>query len=324
MTLDILLLVVGLLLLFKGGDWVVAGASALARRYGIRDIVIGLTIVAFATSMPEMVVSVLASAKGNAVLSVANVIGSNIANILLILGVAAVIYPLFAGHGTVWKEIPFVLLASVVLAIMANDRAISGDASNLITRGDGLLLLALFSVFLYYIGQLIAQGLPEADAAPGPEAEPRSPALAATLLAAGLVMLVLGGHWVVEGAVAVAAFFGMSEKVIGLTLVAVGTSLPELATSAVAAYRKNAAIAVGNVVGSNIFNILWILGVSSVVRPLEVAAGSNTDILVMFVAAVLLFVAMFTGRPRHQIQRFEGFGFLTLYVAYVGWLIARG
>jgi cation:H+ antiporter len=323
MALSIVLLVVGLVLLYKGGDWLVIGSSSLAKRLGVRDLVIGLTLVAFGTSAPEMMVSVVASFKGSAALSVANVIGSNIANVLLIVGVAALVYPLNAARGTVWKEIPFVLLASVVLVIQANDRWLSAASANVIDRGDGLILLAFFLLFLYYIRQLIAEGVPVTEGLGTPVAETMTVPKASLRVVLGIVFLLLGGNWVVSGAVDLAQRLGVGENIIGLTIVAIGTSLPELATSVAAALRKKSDIAIGNIIGSSIFNIFLVLGVASLVAPLEVAPGSNGDLLVMLGTAVLLFIVMFTGKERHQVQRFEGGLFFGLYVAYLGWIVLR-
>jgi cation:H+ antiporter len=319
MLLQVVLLIVGFALLLKGGDWLVDGASGMARRLGISDLVIGLTVVSFGTSAPELVVSLMASLKGSTEITIGNVIGSNIANVLLILGVSALIYPLLAASSTVWKEIPFMLLASVVLTIMANDMIIDG-APAILTRSDGLILLSFFAIFLYYIARVIAQGPAEAI----PHHEPKPMGKALLLIGVGLAMLVGGGHLVVTSAVFIATAFGISETLIGLTVVAIGTSLPELATSAIAAWKKNADIAVGNVVGSNIFNVLLVLGISSTVSPLPFEQSANADVAVMLVATLMLFAAMLWGRPRYVIQRGEGAIFLLAYVAYLAWAIWRG
>ena len=313
-----LLIVVGIALLVKGGDWLVDGASRLARSLGMSDLLIGLTIVAFGTSMPEFIVSFLAGLKGTPDVSLGNIIGSNIANILLILGVAACIYPLYAASSTTWREIPFMLLASIVLVIQANDVFLDG-ADGWISRSDGLALCGLFLIFLYSMSQMMAAGQAE-----NKTGAPRKMEWSAVLwVLLGLALLVGGGQLVVQNAVTLATTFGVAEYVIGATIVAIGTSLPELATSAMAAVRKNADIAIGNVVGSNIFNILFILGVNSTIRPLPVSPLVNTDGLVMLAVTLLLFIAMFTGRPRHQIQRWEGVSFLVLYVGYIVWLVWR-
>lgn len=319
--LSTLLLVVGIGLLVKGADWLVAGSSNLARRFGVSDLVIGLTIVAFGTSTPEMVVSLFAAGRGNPDICVGNVLGSNIANVLLILGVAAVIYPLSAATSTVRKEIPFVLLASIVLAVEMNDLWIDGASASVISRSDGIVLVSFFAIFLFYIAQVIASSPGTVEAS---IVQRMSGGRAALSVVVGLGVLIGGGQLVVQNAVLIAQRLGASEYLIGATVIAVGTSLPELATSAVAAFRKNSDIAIGNVVGSNIFNILFILGVSGLITPLPVAPGRNGDLLVILLSTVLLFAVMYTGAPRHQIQRIEGALFLLLYGGYVGWLIVSG
>ncbi|MBN2310414.1 MAG: calcium/sodium antiporter [Candidatus Hydrogenedentes bacterium] len=315
---DIAMLVAGFVLLVKGADWLVKSASALARSLGVSDLVVGLTVVAFGTSAPELVVSVLSSIKGSPDLSIGNVVGSNICNILLILGVSALIRPLFATRGTVWKEIPFMLLATAALIVQAND-AYLDDSASTISRGDGLLLLLFFAVFLVYIGQAVG----DLRRRPGQE-RPAFRAKSGLLLGLSLAMLIGGAAWTVNGAKALALGLGLSESLLGLTVLAVGTSLPELATSAVAAYRGNNEIAVGNIVGSNIFNVFFILGVSAVASPLPCGAFLNGDLAVMAAASLLLFLAMFFGRPKHQVQRYEAGFFLLLYAGYIAWLAHRG
>ena len=311
-------MLVGFVLVIKGAGLLVDGASALARRLRISELVVGLTVVAFGTSLPELFVNIAASAKGSAGIAVGNVLGSNIANILLILGVAGIICPLAVGRGTVWKEIPLSLLAAAVVGILANDRLIDGAATSALTRIDGLVLLSLFIIFLFYSWG-IARPVEGADAC-----LPKGPYKAAKMILfvlLGLAGLILGAKFVVDGAVSLARAVGAGEATIGLTIVAVGTSLPELATSAVAAYKRNPEIAVGNVVGSNIFNIFFILGVSSLIRPLPFEAQRNFDIAALVFASVLLFFFMFTGK-RKMLDRWEAVVFLVLYAAYVASLVA--
>ena len=319
MLLSLAILVVGFALLVKGADWLVGSASAVARAMGVSDLIAGLTVVAFGTSAPELVVSLLAAIKGNADLSTGNIVGSNICNILLILGLSSVICPLFAARGTVWKEIPFMLLAAAALAVQSNDALLDGTALSAISRTDGLLLLLFFAVFLVYIAQVVT------DVRAGDSGKrPPFTAKPIGLLVLGLTMLVVGARLVVGGAVELAEMLGISESLVGLTVVAAGTSLPELATSVVAAYRKNSEIAVGNIVGSNIFNVFFILGLSAFAAPLPCTPGFNADLGVMTLTSILLFLAMFLGKPKHQVERFEGALFLILYAGYVAWLINRG
>jgi cation:H+ antiporter len=312
-----ILMIAGFLLLIKGADFLVDGAASVARRYNVSDLVIGLTVVAFGTSTPELFVNIIASVKGNTEIAIGNVLGSNIANILLILGISSIIYPLTVTKGTVWKEIPFSLLAAVVLGIMANDQFIDHAAVSAITRIDGLVLLCFFAIFLYY-SISIAKPIDGMAA----QLPPKTPGLVQSILliVAGLVALVVGGKWIVDGAMKLAAAFGISESLISLTIVGVGTSLPELATSAVAAYKKNTDIAVGNVVGSNIFNILFVLGISSIIKPLPFNQASNVDVGMVVLSSLLLFGAMFSFKKR-SLDRWEGAGFLMLYGVYIGYLV---
>jgi cation:H+ antiporter len=314
------LFILGFLFLIKGADYLVDGASTIARRFNVSDLVIGLTVVAFGTSTPELFVNIVASAKGNTDIAIGNVLGSNISNIFLILGVSGIIYPLSVSKGTVWKEIPFSLLAVIVLGLMANDRVIDGGGSSLLTRIDGLVLLAFFTIFLYYSFSIAKpiEGLDE-------QVSVKTYGIAKSILlvVAGLIGLTLGGKWIVDGAVTFAKSFGMSESLVGLTIVAVGTSLPELATSTMAAYKKNVEIAVGNVVGSNIFNIFFVLGISSTIKPLPFQPKSNLDIGVVIIASLLLFLFMFTGQKR-SLDRWEGIVFVFLYAGYIAFLIFKG
>ena len=318
--LSYFLFLLGFVLLIKGADLLVDGATAIARRFNVSDLVIGLTVVAFGTSTPELFVNIVASARGNTEIAIGNILGSNISNVFLILGISSIIYPLSVSRGTVWKEIPFSLLAVIVLGLMANDRMLDGGGSSLLTRIDGLVLLAFFTIFLYYsfsIAKAI-EGLDE-------HVPVKSTGFTKSflLVIAGLIGLSLGGKWIVDGAVTLAKSLGMSESLVGLTVVAVGTSLPELATSAMAAYKKNVEIAVGNVVGSNIFNIFFVLGISATIKPLPFQAKSNLDIAVVTVSSLLLFLFMFTGKKR-SLDRWEGVVSLFLYGGYIAFLMISG
>ncbi len=309
----------GFLFLIKGADFLVQGAASLARRFHISNIVIGLTIVAFGTSMPEFVVSVLASYQKNTDIAIGNILGSNIANFLLILGVTAVIYPISANRNTVLKEIPFSLLAAFVVAFLANDALIDGEQTSSLGRADGLILLCFFIIFLYYVFGISKS---EADVPPI-DAELKkmlSPIASVGYLILGLTGLVVGGKWIVDSAVEIARMFNLSESLIGITVVAIGTSLPELATSATAAIKKESDIAIGNVVGSNIFNVFWILGASAVVNPLPFLSSNLIDLGVNILASLLLFTFMFLGK-RHVLERWEGLLLLLLYLSYMAYLV---
>lgn len=317
-----LLLVLGFVFLIKGADILVDGASSLAKRAGISDLVTGLTIVAFGTSMPEFFVNLKASLAGSADIAIGNVVGSNIANILLILGVAGVIYPLSVQRSTVWKEIPFSILAGLALFFLANDVLLDGLPQSIVTASDGLILLSFFSVFMYYIFEISKNGSTNlsTDTDSSEEAKPlMGIPKAVFFIVLGIVGLVYGGKWIVDGAIHMARQFDVSESVIGLTVVAVGTSLPELATSAVAAWKKNTDIAVGNVVGSNIFNIFLVLGVSAVIHPIPYNPNANADLLMVIFSSLILFAFLHIGK-KHVLQKGQGAIFILLYIAYTVYL----
>ena len=320
MLISIGLLLIGFVLLIKGADFLVTGASAIARRLKLSELMIGLTIVAFGTSAPELSVSVVSAFKGHTDIALANVIGSNICNILLILGVSSLIVPLTVTKGTVNKEIPLSLLASCVIFSMANDRLIDKAAVSSVSRSEGIVLMFFFIVFLYY-SMTIAKDAKEDDQQV--EKERRSVFFSVSWIILGLLCLIVGGKWIVDGAVVMAGKLGMSENLIGLTIVAVGTSLPELATSAVAAYKRKADIAVGNIVGSNIFNIFFILAASSFFAPLPVNEHANQDMAILIIAGLMLFIFMFTLKIR-ILDRAEGLLFLICYAAYTVFVIQRG
>lgn len=317
MVLNLALLAVGFLILTKGAGWLVDGASSLAKRLGVSSLMIGLTVVAFGTSTPELIVNLFASAQGRTDLAIGNILGSNIFNIFLILGIAAAIVPLTVKRSTVWKEIPMSLLGALVVGILASDRLFAGQETSVLSRGDGIILLFFFVIFLYY-----TFGISRVEGEE-PEVKKFPPGRSLGMVALGLAALVLGGRAIVEGATGIARSFGASEVLIGLTIVAVGTSLPELATSVVAARRKQTDIAIGNVVGSNIFNAFFVLGVSSVIRPLPFASALTFDLVVTALASVVLFATLFVGK-RHILERWQGPGLIAVYVLYVGYLIVRG
>ena len=318
--MNYILLVVGFILLVKGADLLVDGASSIARRLKVSNLLIGLTVVAFGTSTPELFVNVIAAIKGTPAIAIGNIIGSNIFNILLILGISSLIYPLIVTKGTVWKEIPLTLFAVVMVAIMANKTLIFGKGMSGLSRIDGLILLAFFAAFLFYllkIAKPTEQNVGETET-------PKKYGLLKLSLAlvAGFAALFTGAKLVVDSAVILAANFSVSESFIGLTIVAAGTSLPELATSAVAAAKKNCDIAVGNIVGSNIFNIFLILGLSATISPLPFQSANNIDIGVAILASLLLFIFMFSGKKR-SLDRWEGAVFIILYASYISFLLTR-
>jgi len=318
---QILWLAAGLLMLIKGSDWLVKGASGLAKKYNVPDIVIGLTIVSFGTSLPELLVSLLSSMRGSSDIAVGNVLGSNIANVLLILGISGMIYPLTVKSNTTWVEIPISLAAAILLGILAHFGFESTAVQQMIGRGDGMLLLIGFVAFMWYIYRLVKSGKEVPIEVVGFVPMPLKNSLFLILVGTGV--MAFGGKLCVDNAILMAQAWGVSESLIGLTVVAVGTSLPELATSAVAAYKKQTDIAVGNVVGSNIFNILWILGLSASITPMPFRSEINFDFAVVIGSSLLLFLVLFIGK-KNTLGRWKGLFFVLLYIAYTIYLINRG
>ncbi|HUV62537.1 MAG TPA: calcium/sodium antiporter [Sedimentisphaerales bacterium] len=321
--LTYVLLIVGFAILIKGANLLVEGASSIARILKVSDLVVGLTIVAFGTSTPELFVNIFAGIKANADIAIGNVVGSNIFNILVILGVSSVIFPLIVTRSTVWIEIPLTLAAAVLLGLLANDHLLTKSSFQGLSRTDAAILLGCFAVFVYYVLRLAGKNMKEKGNDTSGSAKQYSPVRSALMIVAGLVGLFVGSKFVVDGAVVLAAALGVSQSLIALTIVAAGTSLPELATSVVAAYKKNCDIAVGNILGSNIFNTFLILGISASIRPIPLQPKSNIDIGVGVLAALILFVAMFSGK-KGVLDRWEGLLFVGLYMIYVGFLIAQG
>ena len=317
-----ILFVVGFVLLIKGADWLVSGSASVAKKYNISDLVIGLTIVSMGTSMPELIVNILAGTSGASEIAIGNVVGSNIANILLILGVAAFIYPLTIKESTVMSQIPFSIIAILLVAFAANAPIFNPDYSLMISRLDGVVFILFFALFTVYIIKLAREGRADMIEEAPDKVLPMGKSILFVLL--GMVGLFLGGKWVVDGAIKIAEQFGLSQNLIGLTIVAIGTSLPELVTSAMAAYRKNTDIAVANVIGSNIFNLLWVLGISAMISPMKYDPLVNTDIIVLLVATCLIIFSLMTGRAKNQIGKPTGIFFLACYIAYTAFIIYRG
>jgi cation:H+ antiporter len=317
LLISVLWLVVGGLLLYFGAEALVRGAVALAFRAGMTPLVVGLTVVAAGTSTPEMVVSVLSAVRGQGAIAIGNVVGSNICNILLIAGTAALIRPMTVQHGVVRREIPVMILVSFLAAGLVW----WGQVLGRLEAGVLVLLLVASTAWSIVAARGERGGEPEAPVADeGPPVTQRPVAFSVVMLLLGLGLLVAGADRFVDGAVDIARVFGLSEAVIGLTVVAIGTSLPELATSVVAALKGESDIALGNVVGSNIFNLLGILGVTGLVHPLALPPGSGGDLVVMLgVAAITLPMA----RTGLRLHRWEGAVLVGLYAAYLGWLLVR-
>ena len=317
LLLPIVFIAGGIVLLITGAEALVRGAGSIAKKLAVPEIVIGLTVVALGTSAPELVINTLAAARSQHAIVFGNIIGSNLANILLILGVAGLLRPLSVLKNTVWKEIPFVLLASGVMLALVHDSWHGGAGDGQLSRIDGLVLLALFAGFMAYtFGLSRSESASEHDVATYPGW------VSALMVAGGMAALFAGGHLTVEGAIDVARHLGVSEKLIACTIVAVGTSLPELVTSAVAARRGRCDIAVGNVVGSCIFNLLMVLGISALVNPVDYSSAFNVDAGIMVAASVILFVTMFTGK-RRMLDRWEAALMLVGYVGYIGYAVYR-
>lgn len=303
-----LFLVVGLVLLVKGADWLVDGASKLAKRLGVTDLVIGLTIVAFGTSMPEFVVNMVSVADGATDLAITNILGSNIINTLVILGCSALVCPLVAQRSTVRLDIPLNIVAGVLVLVFVFISSPMEPKG--LSRVEGLALLVVFAAFLVYTFYTA-----KADATTTTESTPFPLWKCVVLILAGLVGLVVGGEMIVKTAVAIARYCGVAESVIGLTIVALGTSLPELATSVVAAFKHNNDIAIGNVVGSNIFNVFFILGTSAIIKHLPVYPGIEIDAALVAVSALAVWLLLCN--KNRSINRWGGVLLLVLYAGYL-------
>lgn len=313
-----ILFIVGFFLLLKGADFLIDGASALARKLGVQPIFIGLTVVAFGTTLPEFTVNMFSAFGGVTDVALGNIVGSEIFNILVIMGIAALIFPIKFQHCKVWREMPFLLIATLFLFVAANDMLL-GSGPSVLTRTEGIFMLFFFSIYLYYIIQM-AKG--EKMKYSKAEKVYKSHKIV-LLIICGAIGLFLGGRWVVEGAVLIARQLGMSEFLISVTIVAAGTSLPELVTAVRAAMKKRMDISIGDLVGANILNIFWIMGLTSIITPVAVSAYINFDMIVMILTTVLLFLFMFIG-TRHQLDRWQGMLFLAIYVTYMILIIMRG
>ncbi len=322
-SVTFILFFVGFATLIRGAEWLVEGSSILAKHLGISDLIIGLTVVAFGTSLPELIVNLYASAESSE-LAIGNIIGSNIANILLILGVAAIIKPLAIRRTTVYREVIFNIGAAAILGVLVSERFLSEGGFKGLDHIDGIILVSYFIIFMYYtFGRVYTrqQTLKEQR-----ETKPQSVnfALVFIKIVAGSIGLWIGGQWIVDGAISFASHVGVSDSLIGLTIVALGTSLPELVASIVAVRKNSVDIAVGNVMGSNLFNIFWVLGLGAIIRPIGFDDKLVVDIAINLVIAVLLFLSMIVGRYRHQISKQEGKIFVILYVSYITFTILRG
>ena len=316
MLLSGFLVLVGFVFLIKGADWMVNGSTLLAKKNRIPDLVIGLTIVAFGTSAPELVVNTVASYENHSDIVLGNIIGSNNFNLFMILGIVGLIFPIAVQSSTVWKEIPISFFAAVVFLVLANGYFFSDQVG--LSRMDGGILLILFLLFLFYIYKQMRM----TDMASESVVITTSNYKIGGLIGLGLIGLVIGGKLIVDNAVTIASDLGVSEKIIGLTIIAAGTSLPELMTSVVAAMKKNSDIAIGNIIGSNIFNIFLILSVSSLVHPITYSSVFNTDIYLLLGGTLFLFLAMFMSKKK-TLERWESAILLLVFIGYTTYLVTQ-
>ena len=315
MTIQIIILLVSLAAIVLGADWLVDGASAIARKFGISEFVIGLTIVGFGTSCPELVVSLTGAFKGLADISIGNVVGSNIFNTLLILGLTAAVAPVAVTRSNRRRDIPITLLVTFLLVLCGMSFSIAGiGKGDNLSRIEGIVFLVVFAAYLYSSFKF-DEGSSEEDGGK----RINNVWAAVGLVAAGLAGLIIGGRFFVDSATKIASMAGVSEKFIAITILAGGTSLPELVTSIVAAAKHKGQLALGNILGSNVFNILLILGLSAVVTPLSMAGMSLVDVGVLLLSAILVWMWTYTGRKDH-IDRWEGIVMLLCFVAYYVWL----
>lgn len=311
LILQIVLIAASIFVVIKGADALTSGGVSLARRMNIPQIVIGLTIVAMGTSMPEFCVSFVSAIKGTPDLAVGNIVGSNIFNSLFIVGCAALVAPMTILHSTVRRDIPFALVSSVMLLMMCLDSTIS--------RLDAAILFLFFVVFMVITVRGARQG-GDAEKTQQAEEKPKSPAWAAAMIVVGLALLIGGSNVFVDNASALASSLGVSDAVIGLTIVACGTSLPELATSVVSARRGQSGIAIGNVLGSNVFNILMILGITGIIQPMQISGITSVDLSILVASMILLWLFSYT---KYTLSRWEGAVLVAVFLGYISWLVAN-
>jgi len=317
--MDYLLIIAGLIVLVKGADCLIDGSVAIAEKIRIPKIIVGLTIVAFGTSLPELLVNIISASRGSTEIAFGNVIGSNIANTLLILGIASIIKSIQIKKSTVWKEIPFSLLGTIVLMVIANDLLIDKIGASSLTRIDGIVLILFMSIFMYY---LLSTAITNKERLTPRINKKIHPYKVVIMISLGLLGLYFGGEWTVSSAINISRKFGASEFFISSTLIAIGTSLPELVTSVKATLRGNSDLAVGNIIGSNIFNIFWILGITSIIHPVGFQASINFDLIFLIIASIVLFIFIFIGN-KHRLDRWQGAIFICAYIVYIGSLILR-
>ena len=313
--------IIGLLLIVKGADWLTDGASSIARKFNISTLVIGLTIVAFGTSAPELVVSSMAAVSGETDIAIGNVVGSNIFNTLAIMGVTAMIAPVPVKKNNIRYEVPLAIIASVAIFVMANDVLLNGDVSNLISRGEGIILLCFFAIFLAYTFAIARNGIDTNNSSEDANVKVIPVWKSILLFLVGLGCLVFGGDTMVDGASGIASALGVSQSVIALTIVSAGTSFPELMTSIVAARKGDTDMAMGTVVGSNIFNIFLILGTAATISPLGGGNITMVDYGMLLFSAVILWMACTWGKEYHKVTRTEGTMLALCMIAYYVYIV---
>lgn len=323
--IDLVLIIVGFVLLIKGADFLVNGASSLAKRFNVSDIAIGLTVVAMGTSAPELVVNLISGAEvtegGTNDIVFGNIIGSNIFNVFLILGISSVIYPLTVQRNALWKEIPYSLLGTIIFFVLVNDVIFFEKETNTLGLFDSIILLVMFCIFLVYIFMNLQRHPDDNEAME--DIVIYSNVKTTLMIVIGIGGLVFGGRMIVDNAVEIATIFNVSQKLIGLTILAAGTSLPELATSAVAAFQKKSDLAVGNIVGSNIFNLLLVIGMTGLVHhPLGYPDSLNMDMYFVMAGTLMLFLFMFTF-AKYKLDRSEGLLYLLGFIIYMYILFER-
>jgi len=314
--MDYLVLIIGFIFLIKGAGFFVDGSSSIAKKFKVPPILIGLTIVAFGTSAPESAVSINAALKGSNEIALGNVIGSNLFNFLLVIGISSVINPMKVKKGTILKEFPFTVLSSLVLFILCADIALQGAGINILSRADGLILLSLFSIFLYYLVEMAILSREDYNE----ETKDISLGKSIIISLGGVLGIILGSEWVVSASSSIALKLGMSQNLVGLTIVAVGTSLPELVTSITAAFKNESDIAMGNVIGSNIFNLLFILGISSAIRPIPINSIIFVDMIYLLIVTIITYTFAITKRA---VYRGEGILLSLSYIVYMVFIIIR-
>jgi cation:H+ antiporter len=320
--MNYIFLIAGLVLLVNGADYLIEGSTSLAKRLRVPSLFIGLTVVAVGTSLPEFTVNMVSIFTNTTQIALGNIVGSNITNTLLVLGVVAIISLPKIAHSTVWREIPFSFLAAFVLLILVNFMPLKKNGMTYLTIIDGLVLLSFLVLFIYYLYKTAHKNRSELIDKKM-EIELLTNKKTFLYIVIGMIGLYLGGSWTVDGAVAIAKYFGVSQFFISATVIALGTSFPELITSTKAALRNDSDLAVGNIVGSNILNIFWVLGTAAVIKPIVLPKGINIDIAFLIASSLLLFIFLFIGK-KHSLEKWQGLIFISGYVFYIFFSIFRG